>query len=83
MQMALLSSGLDGLGKWEKRVPGCYHRSKLPSSGLDDSGKEEQRGLILMQKGLPSSGLDGPGKEEQRGQGPCRRSGSGQYPMVV
>ena len=35
----------------------------------DGSGKEERRGLILMQNGPPSSGLDSPGKEEQRGQG--------------
>ena len=57
--------------------------SELPSSRLDGSGKEEWRGLILMQNGPPSSGLDSPGKEEQRGSGPCHRSRSGQYLMVV
>ena len=70
-------------GEGEQRVPGCCHRSELPSSRLDGSGKEEWRGLILMQNGPPSSRLDSPGKEEQRGSGPCCRSGSGQYLMVV
>ena len=83
MQMALWSSGLDGLGKGEQRVPGHCRRSELPSSRLDGSGKEERRGLILMQNGPPSSGLDSPGKEEQSRSGPCCGSRSGQYPMVV